>query len=104
MAHNIEEQDVEDAYPLTRRQQRYMEGEMISPGGTNHRHIMQLSTNINLVRRETALRRVVQANALLRTRIISVSSQLIQVVLKEDFAYRHVETLSSLVSEDRKVS
>lgn len=104
VAHNIEEQDVEDAYPLTRQQQRYMEGEMISPGGTTHRHIMQLPANIDLVRLETALRRVVQANALLRTRIISVSSQLVQVVLKKDFACRHVEVLSSLVSEDRKVS
>lgn len=104
VAHSIEEQDVEDAYPLTRQQQRYMEGEMISPGGTTHRHIMQLPANIDLVKFETALRRVVQANALLRTRIISVSSQLVQVVLREDFACRHVEILSSLVSEDRKVS
>lgn len=77
---------------------------MISPGGTTHRHIMQLPANIDLVRLETALRRVVQVNAILRTRIISVSSQLVQVVLKEDFACRHVEALSSLVSEDRKVS
>lgn len=67
MAHNIEEQDVEDAYPLTRQQQCYMEGEMISPGSTTHRHIMQLPANIDLVRLEAALRRVVQANALLRT-------------------------------------
>ncbi|EAW20394.1 putative nonribosomal peptide synthase [Aspergillus fischeri NRRL 181] len=104
VAHNIDEQAVEDAYPLTSQQQRYMEGEMISPGGTTHRHIMQLPANIDLVRLETALRRVVLANALLRTRIISVLSQFVQVVLKEDFACRHVEALSSLVSEDRKVS
>lgn len=104
VAHKIEEKDVEDAYPLTRQQQRYMEGEIISPGGTTHRHIMQLPANIDLVRLEAALRRVVQVNALLRTRIISVSSRLVQVVLKEDFACRHVEALSSLVSADRKVS
>ncbi|KAE8419884.1 hypothetical protein BDV36DRAFT_293776 [Aspergillus pseudocaelatus] len=103
-AHNIEEQAIEDAYPLTRQQQRYMEGEMISPGGTTHRHIMQLPSNVDLVRLETALRRVVQANALLRTRIISVSSKFVQIVLKEDFTCRHAEALSSLVSEDRKVS
>ncbi|OTA90731.1 hypothetical protein M434DRAFT_397819 [Hypoxylon sp. CO27-5] len=104
VAHKIEEQDVEDAYPLTRQQQRYMEGEMISPGGTTHRHIMQLPADIDLVRLETALRRVVKSNAILRTRIIPVSSQLVQVVLKEDFDCRHVKALSSLVSEDRKVS
>ncbi|PQE30596.1 non-ribosomal peptide synthetase protein [Rutstroemia sp. NJR-2017a WRK4] len=104
IAHNINEENVEDAYPLTRQQQRYMEGEIISPGGTTHRHIMQLPANIDLVRLETTLRRVVQARALLRTRIIPVSSQLLQVVLKEDFACRHVEFLSSLVADDRKVS
>ncbi|KAF9875041.1 putative nonribosomal peptide synthase [Colletotrichum karsti] len=104
LAHNIREEDVEDAYPLTRQQQRYMEGEMISPGGTTHRHIMQLPTDIDLIRLEAALRRVVQSNSVLRTRIIPVSSQFVQVVLKEDFACRHVGALSSLVAEDRKVS
>ncbi|KAM3065092.1 hypothetical protein ACMFMF_011399 [Clarireedia jacksonii] len=104
LAHNIDEQIVEDAYPLTRQQQRYMEGEMISAGGTTRRHIMQLPANIHLDRLETTLRRVIQARALLRTQIIPVSSQLVQVVLKEDFTCRHVESLSSLVSADRKVS
>lgn len=103
-AHDISDHNVEDAYPLTRQQQRYMEGEMMSSGGTTHRHIMQLPNNIDLERLETTLRRVVKANALLRTRVISVSSQLVQVVLKEDFICRHVESLSSLISEDRKVS
>lgn len=103
-AHDIEEEHVEDAYPLTRQQQRYMEGEIISPGGTTHRHIMQLPVSIDLNRFETALRRVVQASALLRTRIVSVSSQLVQVVLREDFACRHVGDLTPLVSEDRNVS
>ncbi|KAI1801102.1 putative nonribosomal peptide synthase [Daldinia bambusicola] len=103
--HNIDEQNVEDAYPLTRQQQRYMEGEIISPGGTTHRHIMPLPATTDLVRLEAALRRVVRANALLRTRIVTVSSQFVQVVLKEDdFVCRHAEALSSLVSEDRKVS
>lgn len=103
-AHGIEEHLVEDAYPLTRQQQCYMEGELLSPGGTTHRHIMQLPVNIDLARLETALSRVVQANPLLRTRFISVSSQLVQVVLKEEFVCRHVEALSTLVSEDRRVS
>ncbi len=103
--HNIDVKNIEDAYPLTRQQQRYMEGEMISPGGTTHRHIMPLPATIDLIRLETALRRVVRANALLRTRIVSVSSRFVQVVLKGgDFACRHVKALSSLVSEDRKVS
>jgi amino acid adenylation domain-containing protein len=103
-AYNIKEQDVEDAYPCTRQQKRYMEGERVSPGGTTFRHIVPLPANIDLVRLETALRRVVRANALLRTRIIPLSSHLVQVVLTDDFICRQVEIISSLVFEDRKVS
>ncbi|KAI1749581.1 hypothetical protein F4782DRAFT_533377 [Xylaria castorea] len=101
--HNIDEQNVEDAYPLTRQQQRYMEGKMISPGGTTRQHIMPLPATMDLVRLAAVLRRVVRANALLRTRIILVSSRFVQVVLKEDnCACRRVEAFSLLVSEDRK--
>ncbi|KAK4196677.1 hypothetical protein QBC40DRAFT_286889 [Triangularia verruculosa] len=99
------EEEVEDAYPLTRQQRRYMEGEMVSPGGTTHRHIMQLPSNIDSVRLENALYRVVSANAILRTRIISASSQLVQVVLKNDVnPIRRVDSLSLLADADRKVS
>ncbi|TVY17239.1 Cyclochlorotine synthetase [Lachnellula arida] len=103
-AYNIKEQDVEDAYPCTRQQRIYMEEEMVSPGGTTFRHIVPLPANTDLVRVETALRRVVRANAFLRTRIVPLSSSLVQVVLTDDFVCRHVEIISSLVLEDRKVS
>ncbi|KAM7185082.1 hypothetical protein V8F20_011947 [Naviculisporaceae sp. PSN 640] len=100
------EEDAEDAYPLTRQQTRYMEGEMLSPAGTTHRHIMQLPSNVDLVRLENALYRVVAANAILRTRIVSVSSSLVQVVLRKDDAnpIRHSESLSLVADADRKVS
>ncbi|TVY56175.1 Nonribosomal peptide synthetase dtxS1 [Lachnellula cervina] len=102
--YNIEEHDVEDAYPCTRQQRLYMEEEMVSPGGTTFRHIVPLPENTDLIRLETALRRVVRANAFLRTRIIPLSSHLVQVVLTDDFVCRQVEIISSLVLEDRKVS
>lgn len=103
-AHNIDGDDVEDAYPLTRQQQRYMQGEIISPGGTTHRHIMQLPIDIDLIKLENALRRVVRSNVLLRTRIVMVSSCLVQVVLNEEFVCRHASDLSVLGREDCKVS
>ncbi|KAG9529413.1 nonribosomal peptide synthase SidD, partial [Aureobasidium melanogenum] len=103
-SYNIEQDDVEDAYPLTRQQQRYMQGEIISPGGTTHRHIMQLPIDIDLVRFESALRRVVRSNVLLRTRIVMVSSCLIQVVLNEEFLCRYASDLSVLGLEDCKIS
>lgn len=101
-AHNIQDQDVEDAYPLTREQGRYMKGEIMLTGGNTYRHMMQLPASIDLAKMETTLRRIVQAEALLRTRVVSLSSQLVQVVLKEDFACRYIKDLPSLVSEDLK--
>lgn len=103
-AYDINEQDVEDAYPCTRQQSIYMEEEMASPGGTTFRYIVPLPANVDLVRLETTLLRVVRANAFLRTRIVPLSSHLVQVVLTDGFVCRQVEIISSLVFEDRKVS
>jgi amino acid adenylation domain-containing protein len=102
--YNIKDQDVEDAYPCTRQQIRYMEGEIVLPGGTTHRHIVPLSANIDLVRLDTALRRVVRANAILRTRIVTLSSRLVQVVLTDDFVCPYVKVPSLVACEDRDVS
>jgi amino acid adenylation domain-containing protein len=103
-AYNIKEQDLEDAYPCTKQQKLYMEEERVAPGGNTFRHIVPLPANVDLTRLETALRRIVQANTFLRTLFVPLSSHLVQVVLADDFICRQVEIVTSLVSEDRKVS
>ncbi|KAF2443242.1 putative nonribosomal peptide synthase [Karstenula rhodostoma CBS 690.94] len=103
-AYSIKYEDIEDAYPCTRQQQRYVEEEGAAPGGTTFRHIVSLPADIDLTRLETTLRRIVQANSILRTRILLLKSHPIQIVLKDEVATRNVETLSSLVREDREIS
>jgi amino acid adenylation domain-containing protein len=99
--YNINEQDIEDAYPCTRMQKIHTKEEMIAPGGNTFRHIVPLPADIDLVRFTSALECVVRINALLRTRFVLLSSDLVQIVLKDDSIYSKVEFVTPLDFEDR---
>ena len=103
-AHNISADNVENAYPCTRQQQRYIDGERLAPGGTTYRHVMPLPNNVNLERFEMALQRVVSANAFLRTRIVPIGTVPVQIVLKESFECPLIDSLSSLEAKDQQCS
>jgi len=102
--YGIPEHDVENAYPCSRQQQRYIEGERLAPGGTTYRHIISLPRSVDLERFEAALQRIVSVNDFLRTRVVQVGSQLVQVVLKEELKCSRVESLSMLQAEDSQIS
>lgn len=95
---------VENAYPCTRQQLRYIEGEKLAPRGATYRHIMPLPRHVSLDKFVTALQRVVAANTVLRTRIIGIESRFGQVVLKESLTCPRINRLSLLDVEDRKLS
>jgi amino acid adenylation domain-containing protein len=102
--YGIPEHDVENAYPCTRQQQRYIEGEMLAPGGTTYRHIIRLPRDVNLERFEAALQRIVSVNDILRTRIVQVGPHIVQVVLKESLACARVDSFFLIQTEDSRIS
>jgi amino acid adenylation domain-containing protein len=102
--YNINEQDIEDAYPCTRMQKIHTKEEMKAPGGNTFRHIVPLPADIDLVRFTSALERVIRMNALLRTRFVLLLSNLVQIVLKDDSIYPKLEFVTPLVFEDRRES
>jgi len=102
--HNIPHGNLEDVYLCTRQQMLIFREEDASPGGWVFRHIVPLPENVDLDRLETALRRVADVNAFLRTRVLKVGSRLVQVVLKNDFACRRFSSLSELAAADRECS
>jgi amino acid adenylation domain-containing protein len=102
--YNINKQDIEDAYPCTRMQKVHIREEMIAPGGNTFRHIVPLPADIDLVRFTSALESVVRMHALLRTRFVLLSSDLVQIVLKEDSIYPKVEFVTPLGFQGRRVS
>jgi amino acid adenylation domain-containing protein len=102
--YNINEEDIEDAYPCTRMQKIHTKEEMIAPGGNTFRHIVPLPADIDLVRFTSALECVVRMNALLRTRYVLLSSDLVQIVLKDDSIHPKVEFVTPLGFEDRRIS
>jgi amino acid adenylation domain-containing protein len=102
--YHINKQDIEDAYPCTRIQRMFTREEMIAPGGNTFQHIVPLPTDIDLVRFTGALERIVQINTLLRTRYVQLSSDLVQIVLKDESIYPKIEFLTPLGFENQKAS
>jgi amino acid adenylation domain-containing protein len=102
--YNINEKDIEDAYPCTRMQKIFTKEEMIAPGGNTFRHIVSLPADIDLVRFTSAVECVVRMHALLRTRFVLLSSDLVQIVLKDDSIHPKVEFVTPLDFQDRRVS
>lgn len=102
--HGLMENDVEDAYPCLDLQGFYMKKAVVFPGSTTYQHVYELSSSIDLSRLESALERVWRATPSLRTRVVSVSGKLVQVVCKEDFVCRHLTRLGSCFEKDRNAS
>ncbi|KAF1914536.1 putative nonribosomal peptide synthase [Ampelomyces quisqualis] len=103
-AYNINEQDIEDAYPCTRMQKTHTEEEMIAPGGNTFRHIVPLPVGTDLIRLTGALESVIKMNALLRTRYVLLSSDLVQIVLENDSIEPKVEFATPLGFQHQTVS
>lgn len=103
-AYDIHEEDIEDAYPCTRMQKIHTREEMIAPGGNTFRHIVPLPVEVDLARFTRALECVIQIHALLRTRYVLLSTDLVQIVLKDDCIHPKVEFVTPLDFERQKLS
>ncbi|KAG8168185.1 hypothetical protein KVR01_003874 [Diaporthe batatas] len=102
--HGLTENDVEDAYPCLHLQGFYMKKAVVFPGSTTYQHVYELPEGTDVPRLELAIECVWKASPSLRTRVISVSGKLVQVVCREDFVFRHFERLEECHEEDQKVS
>ena len=76
--------------------------EMIAPGGNTFQHIVPLPNDIDLDRFTSALERIVRTSALLRTRYVQLSSEIVQIVLKDESIYPKIEFLTPSGFENRK--
>jgi hypothetical protein len=102
--YDIKKEGIEDAYPCTRIQRMFTREEMIAPGGNTFQHIVPLPTDIDLVRFTSALERILRTSTLLRTRFVQLSSEIVQIVLKDESIYSKIEFLTPLGFENRKTS
>ncbi|KAF2106956.1 putative nonribosomal peptide synthase [Lophiotrema nucula] len=103
-SYRILEEEVEDAYPCTRMQNHFMGNELLSPGSTTFQHAIPLPGDIDLSRLLEALELVVNHHAILRSRVIRLSSHLVQIVCRTGFFCERVEDLASALQSDRKYS
>lgn len=102
--HGVTENDIEDAYPCLDLQGFYMKKAVVFPGSTTYQHVYELQGSIDLRKLESALECVWNATPSLRTRVVSVSGKLVQVVCKEDLACSRLTRLESCFEKDRDAS
>lgn len=102
--YGLTETDVEDAYPCLDLQAFYMKKAVVFPGSCTYQHLYELPSNVDVTRLKAAVECVWRATPSLRTRVVSISGTLVQVVCKEDFVCRHFAQWESCMEEDRKVS
>ncbi|GFN16130.1 nonribosomal peptide synthase [Aspergillus tubingensis] len=90
-------EDIEDIYPCTPLQERLMAWTASKPGAFRANFDLSLPPSIDWRKLNNALRTVIQAYPILRTRIVLISESLrlsrgLQVVVREDIAWNDATT------------
>jgi amino acid adenylation domain-containing protein len=91
-------QIIEDAYPCTPLQEGLMALSIKQPGSYTAASIHKLSMNIDIKRFKDAWNETVQRCVMLRTRIIFLDGQTIQVVVAEDACWDTTDGITTLDS------
>ncbi|TVY44055.1 Nonribosomal peptide synthetase [Lachnellula occidentalis] len=100
----VETSSIQDIYPCTSLQQGLIALSSKDPGAYVAQNIYRLPPGINLDRFRAAWEKVVEAEVILRTRIVYTESLgFLQVVTSEPIIWHETANLSDLVEQDRQL-
>lgn len=100
----VEVGSIQDVYPCTSLQQGLIALSNKDPGAYVAQNIYCLNTDINLDRFRAAWEKVVEAEIILRTRIVyTETTGFLQVVVREPITWHETANLSDLVEQDRQL-
>ncbi|KAL4996439.1 hypothetical protein BDV10DRAFT_187095 [Aspergillus recurvatus] len=88
-----EGQTIEDIYPCTTLQEGLMALAVKQPGSYVARYVYKLPKHINIVRFKACWEQTVTICSILRTRIVLLDGQSLQVLIKDDAAWDQPKTL-----------
>lgn len=91
---------VEDVYPCARYQEEMMLDSLYSERTQMGQEVIQLSSDLDISRYMSACVRVFQRFPILRTRIIEVSGNLLQVVVREDLHWQRPTSIPAYLEAD----
>ena len=100
----VEEHDVEDIYPCTSIQEGLVALSIKEPGTYVAQSVYRLSTEINIAKFKEAWEAVVNAEAVLRTRIVYTKARgFLQVVVREPIRWQSMANLQGLEEAGRQI-
>ncbi|KUJ06201.1 acetyl-CoA synthetase-like protein [Mollisia scopiformis] len=93
---------IQDIYPCTAIQEGLIALSNKDPGAYVAQNIYRLSANINLAKFQQAWEKVVEAELILRTRIVYLESYgFLQVVVQKPISWHYLTELQDIVQQDR---
>jgi amino acid adenylation domain-containing protein len=100
---NVEATQVEDAYPCTALQEGLMALSIVKPGAYVGQKIFQFPASMDISRFKNAWEVTFNAHPILRTRIIQTEGLgSLQVVLKEEIAWKSADSLEVYLQHDKE--
>ena len=94
---------IEDIYPCTPLQEGLIALAAKRPGAYIAQHVYKLPQSMEIQRFKAAWEAIVEANSMLRTRFVQIAStEILQVVVKENLDWRLEENLEEYLAADRK--
>ncbi|KAL3421010.1 non-ribosomal peptide synthetase protein [Phlyctema vagabunda] len=92
---HISQDQIEDIYPSTPLQQGMIALSMIQPGMVVSFKYFNLRSDVDLARFKASWENVVRLNPILRTRVVQIESELLQVVTKAAVTWKLAEDLET---------
>ncbi|CEJ56541.1 Putative Nonribosomal peptide synthetase [Penicillium brasilianum] len=98
---NVELDEIEDIYPATPLQEGLMALSIQTPDAYVSQHVFSLASGIDPQRVQYAWQETIKANAILRTRMITVNTGTLQVVLRKEIEISSAQDLEQFLLIDR---
>ncbi|EGD97060.1 nonribosomal peptide synthetase [Trichophyton tonsurans CBS 112818] len=98
----VDKDEIEDIYPATRLQEGLMALSVQTPNAYVSQHVFRLATGVDPQRVREAWQETVRANAILRTRMIAVSTGAFQVVLQSNVEISTTQDLEQYLQDDKE--
>ncbi|KAK7911246.1 hypothetical protein PG985_013727 [Apiospora marii] len=84
-------EEVVDAYPVTPTQRDLFDYGLVRPGALWMQNVFKIPENVDVDRLGRAWRRIVSSHDIMRTRLVSLGDELLQVVLRSPGEIRHTK-------------
>lgn len=100
----VQSSDIEDVFPCTNFQERFMENALRFPGAGTTQAVFPLRSDVDLSKFRSACELVARHQQPMRTRIVHTHNAWLQVVIKEEIEWELTDSLDSIWEKHGRTS